>query len=133
MNEVYVLNLVRGGYGFSLTIYEGSNDVGRAKQCRLQIQHKSVSRWHSRITQSGSDLQIEDLESSNGTYVNGQLVEKEEKLQVGDLVRFGEVEFRLASEEVKPESCNTEAIEFVNHSNFKRSRRTAQIPPHPST
>jgi transcriptional regulator of acetoin/glycerol metabolism len=59
----------------------------------------SVSRVHARIAKQGGSLRIEDLESHNGTFVNGRRVERA-VLSPGDDIRVGEVVFHLASRHV---------------------------------
>lgn len=115
MKKIFVLKLNNGGHGFFLTLSEGVNDLGRAKSCRLQVQHHSVSRSHARLMNTGESVWLDDLESSNGTFVNDRPVENGNSIHlvVGDVVRFGEVEFRLTQEASRPDARMTEAIEFV--------------------
>ncbi len=50
---------------------EGVVIIGREPKCGIQLLVKDVSRRHARIGFCGEDYQIEDLKSTNGTYVNG--------------------------------------------------------------
>jgi pSer/pThr/pTyr-binding forkhead associated (FHA) protein len=50
---------------------EGVVIIGREPKCGIQLLVKDVSRRHARIGFCGKDYQIEDLKSTNGTYVNG--------------------------------------------------------------
>ena len=67
--------------------------VGRGKDCTVTIIDPSVSRIHAKITveRSGS-LTLEDLKSSNGTFVNDDRVDVA-TLNHRDILRFGNVEF----------------------------------------
>ena len=67
--------------------------VGRGKDCTVTIIDPSVSRIHSKLTveRSGS-ITIEDLKSSNGTFVNDDRIDIA-TLNHRDIVRFGNVEF----------------------------------------
>ena len=57
------------------------------------IEHPSVSKRHARIAASvGDAYTLQDLESSNGTYVNGKRI-GETKLEDGFEVRFGRANF----------------------------------------
>lgn len=69
--------------------------VGRGKEADLTILDPSVSRSHARfMIQPGGRIMVEDLDSSNGTYVNGRRI-KVWELSQGDLVRFGDIEFSV--------------------------------------
>ncbi|MFT7581343.1 MAG: pSer/pThr/pTyr-binding forkhead associated (FHA) protein, partial [Myxococcota bacterium] len=69
--------------------------VGRGKDCGVTIIDPSVSRIHSKLTieRSGA-LTLEDLKSSNGTFVNDDRIEIA-TLAHRDIVRFGNVEFLI--------------------------------------
>ena len=72
--------------------------VGRGKDCAIVLPDVSVSRIHAKITQdAGGCATIEDLRSSNGTFVNDQRIEQQEVCH-GDRVRFGTVAFSFQVE-----------------------------------
>ncbi|HEC31615.1 MAG: hypothetical protein DRG59_03530 [Deltaproteobacteria bacterium] len=71
--------------------------IGRGSYNDLQIKHLSVSRQHARIVNDGNKLIVEDLDSQNGTLLNGHAVKKAE-LKDGDILTFGKVDFRVVSE-----------------------------------
>ncbi|MBW1704038.1 MAG: FHA domain-containing protein [Deltaproteobacteria bacterium] len=63
--------------------------IGRGSLCRVQLQFDNTSRLHARITFRDEEYQIEDLESTNGTFVNGVQVQKcvlrnNDQIQIGD-------------------------------------------------
>jgi RsiW-degrading membrane proteinase PrsW (M82 family) len=66
--------------------------VGRTLNNNFVIEHPSVSRRHARLTVTQKGYQLFDLESSNGTFVNGQRI-REALLRDGSEVRFGSVSF----------------------------------------
>ena len=75
--------------GKRATIGRGPFQIGRASKNELAIDQESVSRHHARITSTQSRIfTIEDLGSTNGTYVNDELV-REQRLRDGDQVRIG--------------------------------------------
>ncbi|MCB9729670.1 MAG: FHA domain-containing protein [Deltaproteobacteria bacterium] len=78
------------------------NLVGRGKDCTITVIDASVSRIHGKLTveRSGA-ITVEDLKSSNGTFVNGERVELA-TLNHKDLLRFGNVEFRVEMVDVAP-------------------------------
>ena len=81
--------------------------IGRREDCDLRIPLGEVSRKHCRIVRDGDSLKLEDLGSSNGTFLNGQRVQ-EAMLGPGDTVQVGPVVFVLqidgqpADDELQP-------------------------------
>lgn len=73
--------------------------IGRLPDNMLQLEHASVSSHHAEILFEGETYHLHDLNSTNGTFVNGKQV-KDAVLQHGDQVRFGVVETIFYSEEV---------------------------------
>lgn len=63
-------------------------EIGRSPKNDLSIDQESASRHHARITFDGTFYWIQDLQSTNGTFVNDGLV-REHKLRDGDQVRIG--------------------------------------------
>jgi pSer/pThr/pTyr-binding forkhead associated (FHA) protein len=70
----------------------GVRTIGRATGADFIVDEALVSRVHCRLTALASgDLELHDLESTNGTFVNGQRVERV-RLDPGDRVQVGRVE-----------------------------------------
>jgi serine/threonine-protein kinase len=67
---------------------KGEMVVGRDTTCEIVISHPAVSRRHARLSLRGVLLQVEDLKSANGTWVNNTRIETSD-LKPGDQVRFG--------------------------------------------
>lgn len=63
--------------------------LGRAKDNDVVIPEDEVSQHHCQIVREGDDLFLEDLDSTNGTFANGGLVETRFRLSVGDVVTIG--------------------------------------------
>ena len=70
--------------------------LGRSNKCDIQIDQESVSRAHSKILNTGRSVRIRDLGSTNGTYVNDELVE-ERTLSDGDFIKIGRTIFKFLS------------------------------------
>jgi pSer/pThr/pTyr-binding forkhead associated (FHA) protein len=71
--------------------------MGRAKRSDFIVENFLLSRAHCRFTlSSANELQVEDLDSTNGTFVNGRKV-KRAMLADGDRVKVGRVEFEATS------------------------------------
>ena len=67
--------------------------IGRATGADFIIDAALVSRVHCRVSAlAGGELEIKDLESTNGTYVNGERIETA-RLTSGDRLQVGRVEF----------------------------------------
>lgn len=64
--------------------------IGRDLEVDITIPSPIVSRRHARLMRDGDAYMIEDLGSSNGTFVNGQRVSERRLLRSGDQVRFGQ-------------------------------------------
>src|SRR5262245_46618403 len=69
-----------------------STTIGRDPQAEVPIDDQAASRHHARIERRGDDYIVVDLESRNGTLVNGEKV-KERTLADGDRIRIGGKEF----------------------------------------
>ena len=68
--------------------------VGRAPRAEFILQAALVSRLHCRLTADAEKLEVEDLSSTNGTYVNDKRV-KRAQLRIGDRLRVGRVELTV--------------------------------------
>lgn len=69
--------------------------VGRAPRADFIVDAPLVSRLHCRLSMDGDDrLDVEDLGSTNGTYVNGRKVRRA-PLRAGDTLKVGRVEFAV--------------------------------------
>jgi pSer/pThr/pTyr-binding forkhead associated (FHA) protein len=72
--------------------------VGRVEDNTFQIPETSVSSHHAEILLRGSDIVIKDLNSTNGTFINGERV-TEAVLKPGQILRLGMIEMRLETGE----------------------------------
>jgi diguanylate cyclase (GGDEF)-like protein len=68
--------------------------IGRSSKSDIQIDQESVSRNHAKIVNSGKTIIIRDLGSTNGTYVNDELID-EYVLRDRDLVKIGRTIFKF--------------------------------------
>jgi pSer/pThr/pTyr-binding forkhead associated (FHA) protein len=79
--------------------------VGRAPRADFVVDAPLVSRLHCRLTLQTEGLLVEDLESTNGTFVNGERVTKL-LLRAGDALKVGRMEFRVRTAEGHPASAD---------------------------
>ncbi len=75
--------------GRTLAVPSGSLDVGRLSDCWLTLDDDLISRYHARFHVTEDRLELEDLGSRNGTYVNGRRLSGKVDLQDADQVRIG--------------------------------------------
>lgn len=71
----------------------GPLEIGRATSCDISIPNKFVSTRHARILPDDGEWVLEDLGSTNGTLVNGELLASPRRLASGDRVLVGDTEF----------------------------------------
>ncbi len=73
----------------------GETTIGRVDGNTLVVVDKSVSRFHTKITVSDSGITVEDLGSSNGTFIDREQIDKPAQITPGQRLRIGSVEFIL--------------------------------------
>jgi pSer/pThr/pTyr-binding forkhead associated (FHA) protein len=76
-----------------LTLRGSEAIIGRSRGNTVCIPSDDVSRKHCRLTISGNQVFIEDLQSTNGTYLNEELIEGIHEVLPRDQIRLGPVEF----------------------------------------
>lgn len=69
--------------------------IGRSPECDIVIQDNTVSARHARLIQRNNSWNIEDLDSTNGTFVNNKRVTKAYPLVGGEIIRLGKVELKF--------------------------------------
>ena len=90
--ELRVVRLVSSATDSDLSIelQPGLNRIGRQRNDNhIVLVSPDISRFHAQIVVSSDAIEITDLESSNGTFVNGQRVQ-ERSLEAGDMVAFSD-------------------------------------------
>ena len=71
--------------------------IGRVDDNTFEIAESSVSSHHCEVLLKGSDVLVRDLNSTNGTFINGQKI-SESVLKPGQILRLGQVEMRLETD-----------------------------------
>jgi len=76
-------------------IYDLDGDIvlGRGERAEIRLEDPFASSRHARVYEQGNIVVIEDLHSTNGTYLNEELLESARPLHPGDRVRIGDSEF----------------------------------------
>lgn len=100
-SEVQARLVVTGGVhrGKVFRLEDSEAEVGRAVENTVQFPDKSVSRRQARLWREDGSWWIEDRESTNGTYVNGERVRAPRRLENGDHVVFGFSQFQFRAGE----------------------------------
>lgn len=94
-SEIHCLEIEDGELaGELLTIEQSGVRVGRAAPAEIIISHRSVSREHCIIGLANDELLVTDLNSTNGTYVDGVRIKRATILPVGSVLRIGQVDMR---------------------------------------
>jgi predicted component of type VI protein secretion system len=87
--------------------------VGRRRDCDLCIPSAEVSRRHCIIRYTNGQLSIEDLDSANGTYVNGQRLTGKQAVRHGDRVQIGPLTFRAQLGAEEPAAAGNDVFNFT--------------------
>lgn len=74
----------------------GEMTIGRAAGCQITLDDTYMSQLHGRVSPAADGIAVEDLGSTNGTYVNRQRVTAPTIARPGDRVQFGGVVMELA-------------------------------------
>lgn len=102
-----------------------SHDItlGRALDCDLAVVAPVISRHHAKLVMDGNQLMVEDLGSSNGTMVNGKLVEGRHYLRNNDELSFRDVIFKV-NESYRPPDRE---METMDKTTFIRTQEVAEV------
>ncbi len=79
-----------------LTVKGTSITFGRNSKCEISLPDRTISNHHARITVVRDDCFLEDLDSTNGTYVNQQLIDRH-LLEDGDVINLGKYQIQFQS------------------------------------
>jgi pSer/pThr/pTyr-binding forkhead associated (FHA) protein len=115
MAKLHILSGVLEGKSFELI--EERITMGRALDNMIRLEDGTVSHHHAMLLLDGPDYKLRDLNSTNGTRVNGLRI-VESKLHNGDQVRLGSVEMRYeqdvkkASQPLPPSSVGVDSAQL---------------------
>ena len=126
-NKAYVLRFISGKYQggeFPVTT-DKQILVGRSSDLDMVLVEDMVSRKHARITMQQDQIWIEDLGSTNGTFVNGEKI-KRARLKEGDRVLIGTSILKLIAADSAPESTTSQTDAKQSLESVAQQRRTSQ-------
>jgi pSer/pThr/pTyr-binding forkhead associated (FHA) protein len=97
---VWILKTAEGAEPhLTFRILPGSvKTAGRAPRADFIVDATLVSRLHCRLTASGAEIEVVDLESTNGTFLNGERIAKRATAKAGDRIGIGGVELVVSSD-----------------------------------
>jgi hypothetical protein len=72
----------------------GGATMGRSDTAEIRVDDPFASSAHARIFPRGDSMYVEDMGSTNGTYLNGRQLRTAERLKVADVIRIGDSEYR---------------------------------------
>lgn len=90
--------LSQGMAGRSHELKVDKTTIGRVDDNTFPIAESSVSSHHCEILLRGADVVVHDLNSTNGTFINGNQVTGEAVLKPGQTLKLGQIELRLEVE-----------------------------------
>ncbi|MHC4778515.1 MAG: sigma 54-interacting transcriptional regulator [Planctomycetota bacterium] len=122
---VKLLHRSGAGAGDEALIPPGGLVIGRGEEADLRIADRGASRLHCRISPRKEGMFLEDLQSKNGTFLNGLPVD-EHPLGIGDVVQVGSHAFQVLEEEADPHAT---AVLFVSDED---RRETLSLPAMPA-
>lgn len=81
---------------FTFRILPGNiKTVGRATRADFPVDAALVSRIHCRLTAGATEIEVVDLDSTNGTFVNGERIDGTARLNPGDRIGVGRVDLTI--------------------------------------
>lgn len=88
-DQAYLIVIAGPHSGKMFKLERNATIVGRSPSTELQLQDVGISRIHARLYRVASDFFVEDLQSANGTFVNGARVLTSQQLHDGDKIAIG--------------------------------------------
>jgi len=124
------------GEKISHDLVDETISIGRSPENSICLEDPSVSSRHAELMMMGENCYLKDLDSTNGTLVNGEPV-KSVQLRAGDRVRFGKVEAyyecdapgaaqplpHLETAEARPAELSAKPADFANASPFPNRKK----------
>ncbi len=94
--EVNLVRITKNGSTTAVPLAHERTLIGRHDECHIRVPIAGMSRKHCELVIDGGSIVINDLGSSNGTYVNQERVDGSQPLCAGDLISFGGMVFYIA-------------------------------------
>jgi two-component system, cell cycle response regulator len=88
-DQAYLIVMSGPHVGKMFKVDKDETTIGRSTKADMYVNDVGISRRHARLIIWGEDVFVEDLESANGTYLNGELLSRRVQLQDGDKITLG--------------------------------------------
>jgi len=87
--------------GDQFLVHEGLNTVGRSHDCTVVLFDKKCSRQHFQIVKKGNRYSVKDLDSLNGTSLNGKILDRTySSCKIGDIIKAGDTILKLSDKAI---------------------------------
>ena len=97
--EVVKIRVVNGKKaGATYLVFKSPYIIGRHDQADLKICNPQVSVYHCSIVIKGNEVWVRDMDSTNGTFINNERVDSEQRLVIGDQLQVGPAVFEVLQE-----------------------------------
>ena len=87
--QAYLIVISGPHVGKMFKIEDDESTLGRSSKADMHVNDVGISRKHAQLVTWGEDVFIDDLDSANGTYLNGTRVDRRQQLQDGDKITLG--------------------------------------------
>lgn len=95
----YHLRMMKGVPAYGVYFIDRAAAIGRSEESDIFLVDPSVSRNHATLVIDGEAVVVEDLGSTNGTFVNGERISGARRIVSGDALTFGNTQMRLEARE----------------------------------
>lgn len=120
MSSIYQENGPQTGSSYRLT--PGKTVVGRHPDCDVVVDVGAVSRKHAQFLEVGGQYFVEDLNSRNGTFVNGEMINGRYELKLGDRIQVCDITFRFDMPSKEPPAMTAQPGVLIEDSPQDSSR-----------
>ncbi|MCA9290634.1 MAG: FHA domain-containing protein, partial [Phycisphaerales bacterium] len=96
--------------------------IGRGEECEVTLESLVLSRRHARLKRRGQAWFVEDLGSTNGTFVNGEPIQRPYPLDIGDTLRIGPYELVFEGDSLASRALDRTGVRITLHGIGKEVR-----------
>jgi pSer/pThr/pTyr-binding forkhead associated (FHA) protein len=93
--DIDLILFKKDGSRKTFSLRDDNTIIGRHDDCDLRIPLKDVSRKHCQISRNNESIKIRDLDSRNGTFINGKRINEETTAKAGDYITISPLTFLL--------------------------------------
>ncbi len=120
------------GHREAVPVELGAVSIGRLESNTIRLNERNVSRQHARLVAESGVVFVEDLDSYNGLWVNGDRIKGRHEIRSGDLVRVGDFHLELRGEGLAQRSEETTQRTMVPEAEVTKTEIRMPAEPQPS-